>query len=136
MYSRMLSPQALTLLDTGTLLRPSREIENWLKREERWAIALYRDDDTCAGLLLAVKEQEGIVCTGLAVSMEESEDTLTYRLVNTLCQHIPHLEPAQLRACLPQTNKGIVEALTVMGVLVTPTRSAPITKAPSGHFAA
>ena len=136
MHSQMLSPQALALLDTGKLARPSREIDAWLKSEQHWAVALYREHDICIGLLLAIQEQDEIICTALAISMEESEDTLTYRLIHTLCQHIPHLEPDQLRARLPQTNKGIVEALNVMGVVVAPTRSAPITVGPTGHFAA
>ena len=136
MHSRILSSQALALLDTRNLPRPSREIEEWLKSDKGWAIALYRDDEVCAALLLAVEDENGVVCTTLSVSVTESDDTLAYRLINTLCQQVPGLEPAQIRAQLPQTNKGVLEALKVMGVKVTPLRSAPITTGPSDHFAA
>ena len=61
MHSRIISSQSLALLDTSALLRPSHEIDAWLKSETRWAVAVYREDDTCVGLLLAIKEGDHVV---------------------------------------------------------------------------
>lgn len=135
MYIQVLSNQELALLDTGRLQRPSEQIDAWFHCGKRWAIALCREDQSCCGLLLAVEESSHILCTALVVAVDEPEDTLTYRLVHSLCDQIEGLEPKTLHARLPQSNKAVVEALQVMGVVIEVTRSAPITSGP-GHFAA
>ena len=135
MDNRILSKQELALLDTGGLQRPSEQINAWFRHEKRWAIALFREDESCSGLLLAVEESGYILCTALVVAVDEPEDTLTYRLVHSLCDQIPGMEPKRLQARLPQANKAVVEALQVMGVQTEVTRSVIITSGP-GHFAA
>ena len=136
MNSQLLSRQALVLLDTANLRVPSHAIHRWLQAEMGWAVALYGDDESCVGLILAVEENGDTVCTTLAICVSESDDTLTYRLVSALCDQVDELRVERLHARLPQANKGVIEALKVMGVNVMPIRSSPVTDGPAGHFAA
>ena len=135
MFSRALTPQEVALLDTGTLRRPAEAIERWFNSQERWAVAMFRDPNTCSGLLLATKDGDTVVCGALTIATDEPEDTITYRLVDSLCQQIDGLTPNHLEARLTQANKGVVEALNIMGVTIASPRSVPTTSGP-GHYAA
>ena len=135
MIIQALTNRELALLDTGLLNRPRRAIEAWMGiKAERWAVCARDDQAQCIGLLLAHKIEQKVVCTAIEISPTYPNDTLTYALVNALCDAVDGLEPSAVGTSLSQANKGVLEALQVMGTDI-PTRRSLTTSGPSHNAA-
>ncbi len=136
MIIRELSASALALLDTSYLRRPTGAIESWMAFEgPRWAINLEDNEGRCIGLILAHKVDGHVCCTALEIAATQPEDTVTYALVNSLCDTVGELPPNTVLAQFKQINKGVLEALSVMGVTV-PTRRQSTTAGPKANHSA
>ena len=136
MIIRELSAGALALLDTSYLRRPTGAIESWMAfKGPRWALNLDDNEGRCIGLLLAQKVGGDVCCTALEIAATQPEDTVTYALVNALCDTAGELPPNTLLAQFNQINKGVLEALSVMGVKV-PTRRQSTTAGPKPNHSA